>query len=244
MTTRNVDVQCAKGDVGDELLAEQMAYYRARAPEYDEWFLRQGRYDLGEEHRRRWTGEVAMVEEALGRAEPAGDVLELACGTGLWTRHLVGRAARVTAVDASPEVIALNRTRLGGAPNVEYVQADLFRWSPPRAFDFVFFGFWLSHVPPEKLEPFWRMVRSCLGPSGKVFFVDSQAPAQGSGPGVVEERQLNDGRRFQIVKIFHQPSALAARLRALGWQAEVSATPTFFIHGTAQPGSGATSTSI
>jgi hypothetical protein len=29
----------------DDLLQEELAYYRARAGEYDEWFLRQGRYD-------------------------------------------------------------------------------------------------------------------------------------------------------------------------------------------------------
>ena len=31
----------------DEVLASQRAYYRARASEYDAWFLRQGRYDRG-----------------------------------------------------------------------------------------------------------------------------------------------------------------------------------------------------
>ena len=31
------------------LLDEQIAYYRARAQEYDEWFLRQGCYDRGPE---------------------------------------------------------------------------------------------------------------------------------------------------------------------------------------------------
>ena len=33
----------------DDLLAEQRSYYRARAPEYDEWWQRQGRYDRGVE---------------------------------------------------------------------------------------------------------------------------------------------------------------------------------------------------
>jgi hypothetical protein len=38
----------------DELLSEQLAYYHARANEYDEWFLRQGRYDRGPDHRTAW----------------------------------------------------------------------------------------------------------------------------------------------------------------------------------------------
>lgn len=48
-----------------KLLAEQLAYYRARAGEYDQWFLREGRYDRGPEHRApngsgRWhNGTVA-----------------------------------------------------------------------------------------------------------------------------------------------------------------------------------------
>ena len=37
----------------DELLHEQIAYYRARAPEYDDWFLRRDRFDRGEEHTAR-----------------------------------------------------------------------------------------------------------------------------------------------------------------------------------------------
>jgi hypothetical protein len=31
----------------NQLLEEQIAYYKARVNEYDEWFLRQGRYDRG-----------------------------------------------------------------------------------------------------------------------------------------------------------------------------------------------------
>ena len=31
------------GADGQKILDEQMAYYRARAAEYDEWFFRQGR---------------------------------------------------------------------------------------------------------------------------------------------------------------------------------------------------------
>ena len=94
------------------LLEEQRAYYRARAREYDSWWLREGRFDHGEQANARWFADVAALEEALERFGPSGDVLELACGTGLWTRHLVKHARRLVAVDASPEVLAINRGRV------------------------------------------------------------------------------------------------------------------------------------
>lgn len=223
-----------------DILGEQLAYYRARAPEYEEWFLRQGRYDRGDEHRRQWFEEVGMLDAALERAAPAGDVLELACGTGIWTRRLAGSARHLTAVDASPEALALNRARLE-AGNVSFVQADLFSWVPPATYDFVFFGFWLSHVPEGQFDRFWQLVRAAVRPSGQVFFVDSQAAPEGTaldqglGTGGVVERHLNDGRTFRVVKLFHQPAQLQARLQRLGWTAQVHATPSFFLHGTARP---------
>jgi SAM-dependent methyltransferase len=113
-----------------QLLREQAEYYQARAAEYHEWFLREGRYDRGPEHRSQWFGEVAAVEAALHDALRSGEVLELACGTGLWTQHLVEQHSRVVAVDASPEAIAINRERLQ-SDVVEYVVADLFAWVPP-----------------------------------------------------------------------------------------------------------------
>lgn len=224
----------------DAILAEQLAYYRARASEYDEWFLRQGRYDRGEKHRRLWFAEVAEVEQALGEAAPHGDVLEVACGTGIWTERLAAAATRLTAVDASSEVLEMNRSRLRN-PKVEYVEADIFRWVPPTTYDFVFFGFWLSHVPPERFEPFWTRVKASLRPGGRVFFVDSLAAPEGTArdpriePGGVVERRLNDGRTFRVVKVFYEASTLRARLRELGWEARVQATSSFFIHGTVVP---------
>src|SRR5208282_4540765 len=49
----------------DDLLAEQRSYYRARAPEYDEWWQRRGRYDRGEEQLLEWQRQVAVVDDAL-----------------------------------------------------------------------------------------------------------------------------------------------------------------------------------
>jgi SAM-dependent methyltransferase len=221
----------------DNLLQEQIEYYRERASEYDEWFFRQGRYDRGEAHRQQWFAEIAEVEAFLRATNPAGNILELACGTGLWTQHLATFATQMTAVDASPEVIALNQIRVN-SKSVEYIVADLFNWTPPRKFDLIFFGFWLSHVPIDQFADFWQMLKDSLNPNGRVVFVDSLF--SNTSPAVnhaklhqdgYAERKLNDGRIFQVVKIFHEPTQLEKSLQELGWFGTIHSTPAHFIYG-------------
>ncbi len=55
---------------------EQITYYRARAGEYDEWFLREGRHDRGLEANAQWFAEVAEVAATLDTFAPRGRVLE------------------------------------------------------------------------------------------------------------------------------------------------------------------------
>jgi len=211
---------------GDALLAEQKRYYRERASEYDDWWFRRGRYALEPGAAVRWFDACVEVERALEEFRPRGDVLELACGTGLWTQRLVRHAERLTAIDASAEMIALNRHRIVGAA-VEYIQADIFEWRPDRAFDACFFGFWLSHVPEERFDEFWRLVRAALAPGGRVFLVDS-----GHGDGThttalrrgEELRRLANGREFRIVKRYDEPRALERRLAGLGFELDARTT--------------------
>ena len=222
----------------DSILADQVAYYRARAGEYDQWFFRQGRYDRGDAHRAEWLGEIDRIRKALSTEIRDCHVLELACGTGLWTEQLARENRRVLAVDASPEVIAINQERVR-APNVEYEVADLFAWQPGTRFDAVLFAFWLSHVPSEHFDRFWNTVRASLKPGGRAFLVDSlleqtstatdHAPVGDSG---VVRRKLNDGREFDIVKVFYEPESLALRLSQLGWIADVRSSGKFFLFGT------------
>ena len=138
-----------------ELLQHQIDYYRARAPEYDEWFYRQGRYDQGAAHTRLWEGEVRQLREQLQSAGRFAHILELAPGTGIWTAELIKIGERVTALDASPEMIAINRAKLLSA-NVEYRQTDLFTWRPDRQYDMVFLAFGYPMCPAKSCPPFWR----------------------------------------------------------------------------------------
>ena len=210
----------------ERLLSEQRRYYSARAPEYDDWWYRRGRYTLDADAREAWFADVAELEGELERFAPCGDVLELAAGTGIWTGHLLKYTDRVTAVDAVPEVLALNRSKVGAA--ADHVLADVFAWEPPRAFDVCFFGFWLSHVPSGHFETFWQLVERALKPEGRVFLVDNARTGDArhtvGASGEVARRNLSDGREFDIVKRFWSPAALERELAALGWQLTADAT--------------------
>ena len=106
---------------GWEALAEQLAFYNAVASEY-------------EDHAIDVPGQDELLE-AIDSFRPGGDVLELACGSGIWTERLVGSARSVTAVDGAPEMLARARARVGDKPNraaVRLLQADLFSWRPDR----------------------------------------------------------------------------------------------------------------
>jgi hypothetical protein len=49
------------------------------------------------------------------------------------------------------------------------------------------------------------------------------------------ERKLNDGRIYQVVKIFHEPIQLAKSLQDLGWNSDIHATSNHFIYGSVYP---------
>jgi SAM-dependent methyltransferase len=204
-----------------QLLAEQIAYYRARAPEYLD-----GALDL--------PGGLE-IEAALDGFAPAGDVLELACGPGSWTPRLLQDATSVTAVDAAPEMLAIAHKTVGDDDRVRFVLADLFAWRPDRRYDVVFFGFWLSHVPLERFDPFWALVEDCLAPGGRVFFVDdayrtADELVEGAASSTIR-RRLNDGSTYRAVKVPHTPRALERRLAQLGWEIAVSSTAGPFFWG-------------
>jgi ubiquinone/menaquinone biosynthesis C-methylase UbiE len=222
----------------DNLLSEQIAYYQARAGEYDEWFLRRGRYDRGPELNQRWFNETTELRRALAVFKPGGEILELACGTGIWTVDLLQYTGHITAVDAVAEVLAINRDRTK-SPIVSYIQADLFDWQPDKKYDTVFFSFWLSHVPPERFDAFWNMVACALKPGGRIFFIDSKYDSTSTAKdhqlkekeSSQTTRRLNDGRRFQVVKVFYEMPDLSQRLHRIGWNCTLKTTDNYFFYG-------------
>lgn len=209
------------GDL-DELLDEQVRYYRARAPEYD---ATAPAYDPESRPGDPLTSVAAEAISTLRALGPVERAIELGAGTGQFTRIVASLARAVEAVDTSPEVLAINAANVP-AQNVQRTVADAFQFVPERPADLVVAAALVSHIPRERAAAFWAAVDRMLRPGGQVFVLD-EAPHSlwveeaGGQPDVVW-RTLEDGRRFRIVKVLWEPTDLGAMLEVLGWQAAIT----------------------
>ena len=210
----------------DELLAEQVDYYRRRASEYDVTAYGD---DIA--------AARALIARLVAEMRPAGSVLEIACGTGLWTEALAGWADTVTAMDAAPEAVAIARERVR-LPSVRFEIADVFSWDPGTRFDVIFFSAWLSHVPVSRFGQFWQLLGNWLVANGRVLFVDEHVDEREkedyiAGLEEVVERQLADGSAFRVIKNFVEPEELELRLRRIGWECVIRRASSRWICGEA-----------
>jgi hypothetical protein len=104
---------------------------------------------------------------------------------------------------------------------------------PSHAFDTVFFGFFLSHVPPSRFETFWGVLEDLTAPGGRVLFVDEAAPGTSDEDWIdrttgVVRRRLQEGSVHRAVKVLWEPADLAERLSGLGWNAAVRPAGPFY----------------
>ena len=234
-------VAVAETDAGPapDIGRDMIDYYDARAPEYDDWYLRRGRYERGAIHDAAWNAELDAAGRWLDGLPWGGEIVELAAGTGWWSPLLASRG-ELSLYDTSPAALDRARERLVAHGLRAHLHVRDAWEGPDRQVDGLFTGFWLSHVPRERLEAFLALCRRWLKPGGRLAFIDSLAdPASGAAdhPMPADDRairRLDDGREFTIVKIFYSPAELTAALTDAGFSA-VDVTPTgrFFVLGTA-----------
>lgn len=232
-------VATAPPTVGD-LDAGMVAYYEARAPEYDDWYLRRGRYERGAIHDAAWHAELDAAGRWLDAQPIGGAIVELAAGTGWWSPLLAGRG-ELSMYDAAPAPLERARDRLVAHRLRAHLHVRDAWTEPDRTVDALFTGFWLSHVTRERLPAFLDLARRWLVPGGRFAWIDSLPdPASGAldhpVPGDdLAVRKLADGREFTIVKVYHRPDELADALARAGFD-DISVTTTgrFFVLGSAR----------
>ncbi|MEA2629864.1 MAG: hypothetical protein QOE66_83 [Chloroflexota bacterium] len=220
--------------------AEMLAYYEARAPEYDDWYLRRGRYERGPVHDAAWNAELDMAGRWLDALPVRGEIVELAAGTGWWSPLLASKG-ELSLYDGAPAPLDLARERLVAHRLRAHLHVRDAWAAPDRAVDAVFTGFWLSHVPRDRLDAFLSIVRAWLKPGGTFAFIDSLKDPQSSAadhPAPADDRsvrRLDDGREFTVIKVYYEPAELVAALLHAGFvDPSVTTTGRFFLTGVAQ----------
>ncbi len=218
--------------------AEMVAYYQARAGEYDDWYLRRGRYARGPIHDAAWNAELDAAGRWLDDLPIAGEIVELAAGTGWWSPLLASKG-ELWLYDAAEAPLERARDRLlahGLRAHIHIRDA----WAEPdRAVDAVVLGFWLSHVERDRTSAFLALARRWLKPGGRLAIIDSlpdpQSGAADHDPVVGDRatRRLEDGRQFRIVKVHRDAGEMQVALEEAGFvDVTVETTGRFFVLAT------------
>lgn len=183
------------------------SYYAARAEEYDRV------YDKPERQ-----ADLRRIEQWLPPLLSGRRVLEVACGTGYWTRLIAPVAASVDAIDSAAETLRIAQQRVP-AGNVAFQIGDAYALARHRhSFDAAFAGFWFSHVPLERQREFLQGLNLALEPGAKVVLLDNLY-VEGSSSVISEHddrgntyqsRKLGDGSTHQVLKNFPGEAELLA----------------------------------
>lgn len=186
-----------------------------RTPEYERV------YDKPERQ-----ADLRRLEARLPEMVADRRVLEVACGTGYWTRFLATRAGHVLATDLNAETLAVARSKGLPRDRVELRQADAY--ALPAAlgtFDAAVGCFWWSHVPAAERPRFFASLHRRLEPGARVVLLDnlyvpgSSTPISRTGAAgdTYQLRTLASGETFEVLKNF--PTERLLRAEAAGFAA-------------------------
>ncbi len=220
----------ARAPTAPDLDAQTRAYYRARAPEYLDWYYRGRLHARSPDADATWSGELAQLTAWL-RSLTGARVFEVASGIGWWTRELAARNQMIGS-DHAPEMLRDAWLADGPTARIPRCRADAYRLPiASGSFEACFFGFWFSHVPVARAGAFLREAARIVRPGGELRLIDSRLEEPNTrADAPTQTRRLSDGREFTIWKIYRSPQVLRELLGRVCRDVEVRETETHFVH--------------
>lgn len=205
-----------------------LKYYARRAAEYDRIYDKPERQD-----------DLDTLRRVVREFSAGTDLLELASGTGYWTAVAAESARSIIALDANEAVLEIAKAKAMGPSPVRFMVGDAYQ--PPGGAGAILASFWWSHIPQKEISRFLRGLRAALTPGGAVLVIDNLFVAGSSTPisrtdddgNTYQQRRLDDGSTFEVLKNFPTGRALTRSFEAAGFR--VDHTPlTYYWHAQAR----------
>ena len=152
------------------------------------------------------------------------DVIELACGTGHWTKVASAYARSIVASDISWDLVDAARKKVDRR-TVDFVVCDAFKLPfSAMTFSCGMIHFLLSHVGRNEVGSFIEMFRSCLKPGSFLLLTDTKwvdgyrrPPFRRDDDGnTYDLRKLKDGSQFEILKNYFTKAEWKEYLASFG----------------------------
>lgn len=204
-------------------------YYSKRAKEYDDVYHRPDKTRLKEQR---------LLSEYIIDAFKGKYVLELACGTGFWTRYLLRSARKTLATDYSNDMLEIASNRLSENSSTIFLQADAY--NPPISypkFNAAMANFWFSHIPKKKIKKFLEALHSRLSKNSVVLIADAVYIAGLGGELLLKDknedtfkkRTLISGEQFDILKNYYSKEELKEIFSKYSKKLEIEYLTNFWI---------------
>ena len=204
-------------------------YYSKRAKEYEEVYHRPD---------KRRLKELQTLAKYITKTFKNRFVLEIACGTGFWTKHLIKSAKKILATDYNLSMLEIASLKLSKNPNIIFQQSDAY--NPPTVspkFNGAMANFWFSHIPKSKIVKFLDTLHSRLESKSVVVFVDDVFIKGLGGELIIKKNQkdtfkkrvLNSGEQFDILKNYYSKEELMKIFTKYSKRVEIKYLTNFWI---------------
>ncbi len=184
-------------------------YYRERAKEYENVYLKPERQD-----------DIVSAGSILMEQFTQKTILEIACGTGFWTQRIAQTATAIMATDINEAVIEIAKQKKYANALVTFERADIFNYCSSTKYEGLFGGFIWSHIPLQSIDKFLRILNSFTAPDGTIVLMDNNFVKGNSSPvtytdkeeNTFQTRALDDGTTHLIMKNFPTEGFLREKL--------------------------------
>lgn len=193
----------------DDLQQEIASYYDERAREYDEIYIGKGPAIPDPMAYEEDVKKIIQMASAFGR----GHLIDIGCGTGFWLPHYAPNCAQITLLDQSEKMLSECKRRVGElelTDKCHFIQGDFFEVTfKESSFESTLVGFLISHLTLEQEQSFMVKLKKILKANGQLMLIESawsskrQQYRRKEG---MQERVLNDGRKFTVYKRYFDKS--------------------------------------